>query len=853
MLLNVAAEKAIKGGSKPLDSRKQKSSLNNTIFRIVTSGLYIRPIEAIVRELCTNALDGHLNANKADVPFDVHLPNKLEPYFIVRDYGCSMSKDTMFDIYGVLGESTKNTSSKEIGGWGVGGKSPYAYTDTFFITTYLDGLKRIYQGSALAEESPLELLMEIPSDEPQGVEVKVPVKEEDFHRFVQAAETQLEPFEVRPNISGTQNFEYEYGFDAAMRKSYEVTLYLPNSDGSKLEFRKQTVEAIVNSDYPHAFGIQMGCVVYPINSTAENYEEFRSMLERISSLTGINSFIFKLPVDAVDIKPSREDLDYTERTNKVLKGIMDKVYAVAFKNYISLKRKVRQMPYNEAMSYLVNNADDGVFKYYLERTKHYNPILGCYSGLTDYKPRTERRIWRRLKNYFGEYRKNFVGAFPKNKQTPFYDLDKFKVVQTLEEKAKNYCDVGVSLAAFELNQGITVFLKSPSYVKKVLHYLDTNEDTNTGLYNGDSIDYISLGSLFHSYRYRSTEQREKELHTPKMNSNAALCFSAEELAFMTPILEKIYGKVEVIDTKSLPTGNVVADVTQRAIPRTQLEYTAAFINENGNVTDYASHIKVAYSYKEFEFFLEQLHKDLEYQVSTRAYEIVIHDRELSSPLYYPNSLLGMSSSVLLELLRMQKRNVVFVASPPAFAKRITESGKFLVTSIEDFKQDLLERVPAKAIRTMVKQVEINNIYSETLSNVRQSRRGWDTSRELKNAALLAHEMLRSPVLKQHFFKVLNPYKVRRLKYPKLAEYFYDERYKKTSYAQYNFTKRESKALAKRVIKRAQVLLEKRRMLNLVFACDEFNLMDNSTGITMHEYFQQIVKGVPDDNTETSAD
>ena len=121
MLLNVAADKAIKGGSKPLDSRKQKSSLNNTIFRIVTSGLYIRPIEAIVRELCTNALDGHLNANKADVPFDVHLPNKLEPYFIVRDYGCSMSKDTMFDIYGVLGESTKNTSSKEIGGWGVGG------------------------------------------------------------------------------------------------------------------------------------------------------------------------------------------------------------------------------------------------------------------------------------------------------------------------------------------------------------------------------------------------------------------------------------------------------------------------------------------------------------------------------------------------------------------------------------------------------------------------------------------------------------------------------------------------------------------------------------------------------------
>ena len=54
-------------------------------FNILSSGLYANKIKAIVRELSCNAVDSHVAANRSDVPFDVHLPNTLEPWFAIRD------------------------------------------------------------------------------------------------------------------------------------------------------------------------------------------------------------------------------------------------------------------------------------------------------------------------------------------------------------------------------------------------------------------------------------------------------------------------------------------------------------------------------------------------------------------------------------------------------------------------------------------------------------------------------------------------------------------------------------------------------------------------------------------------
>ena len=54
-------------------------------FKILSDGLYANKIRAIIRELSCNAVDSHVAAGKADVPFSVHLPNQLEPWFSIRD------------------------------------------------------------------------------------------------------------------------------------------------------------------------------------------------------------------------------------------------------------------------------------------------------------------------------------------------------------------------------------------------------------------------------------------------------------------------------------------------------------------------------------------------------------------------------------------------------------------------------------------------------------------------------------------------------------------------------------------------------------------------------------------------
>ena len=59
-------------------------------FSILSDGLYANKIEAVIRELSTNAYDSHVDAGHPDKPFLVHLPNRFKPVFYIRDYGTGL-------------------------------------------------------------------------------------------------------------------------------------------------------------------------------------------------------------------------------------------------------------------------------------------------------------------------------------------------------------------------------------------------------------------------------------------------------------------------------------------------------------------------------------------------------------------------------------------------------------------------------------------------------------------------------------------------------------------------------------------------------------------------------------------
>ena len=75
-------------------------------FDILSSGLYTDPITAIIRELSCNAYDAHVAAGKPDIPFEIHIPTRLEPYFSVKDDGIGLSDE---DIQGKQEAAAKIT------------------------------------------------------------------------------------------------------------------------------------------------------------------------------------------------------------------------------------------------------------------------------------------------------------------------------------------------------------------------------------------------------------------------------------------------------------------------------------------------------------------------------------------------------------------------------------------------------------------------------------------------------------------------------------------------------------------------------------------------------------------------
>jgi hypothetical protein len=123
MILNNAPQnEAILSNVSQVNSFSIKATAKS--FNILSSGLYANKIRAIIRELSCNAVDSHVAAGKADVPFDVYLPTALEPFFRIRDYGTGLDHEQVTNIYTTYFESTKTGSNDFIGALGLGSKSP---------------------------------------------------------------------------------------------------------------------------------------------------------------------------------------------------------------------------------------------------------------------------------------------------------------------------------------------------------------------------------------------------------------------------------------------------------------------------------------------------------------------------------------------------------------------------------------------------------------------------------------------------------------------------------------------------------------------------------------------------------
>jgi hypothetical protein len=286
-----------------LESSQSRVNMNATAFKILSSGLYSDKIGAVLREIGCNAADAHIMAGIPDRPFEVKLPTALDPTFSIKDYGPGLSHEDVMNNYQTYFHSTKAHSNEVTGCFGLGSKSPYAYTDQFTVKSAHDGVLRIYfcafndvgvPTTSLVSESPVS------DDWPHGLEVSIPISYSDQSAFETKAQETYRWFAVPPVITG----------GSAIRPvEYEWTVG---------RFRRIANKWSQNIAHPM---LVMGNVAYRFDHFALRNEIKTRKLDWLDTVLNwlyMQDIAFEVPIGLVDITASRESVEYTPRAQKAL-------------------------------------------------------------------------------------------------------------------------------------------------------------------------------------------------------------------------------------------------------------------------------------------------------------------------------------------------------------------------------------------------------------------------------------------------------------------------------------------------------------------------------------------------------
>ena len=323
-------------------------------FETWSDGLYPNKIKAVLRELGTNAIDGTVQKYRekypdVDInrdiisklrPFTVHLPTRFEPYFSNRDYGVGLGysvvphygdeadvANTMFSgsliecndfitgldpveveansiqvcddvstMYATYFYSNKCQSNDFTGCLGLGSKSPFGYGDSFVVTTWHSGFKRVYN-AVISEGFPsiVQIGEPVPMNghESTGMEIKFAVNQNDIENFRREAEGLYPYFALKPEIIGNTDIDIA-----------PVEYNIQNESWGMRERDDEGPRAL------------MGSIAYPIE------------LKHLQELSDIERNLLNTDIDIsfdigdLKITPSRESLSYKASTITNIKEML---------------------------------------------------------------------------------------------------------------------------------------------------------------------------------------------------------------------------------------------------------------------------------------------------------------------------------------------------------------------------------------------------------------------------------------------------------------------------------------------------------------------------------------------------
>lgn len=279
--------------SNDLDQKSFSIGDAGIIFDVLRNKMYSNPVLAICREISCNARDAHREVGKLDLPIQIYVPNHIEPFLKIKDFGPGISPDRMENIFLKYGKSSKRETNELIGYFGLGSKTPFSYTDSFTIITNYNNVK--YNYVCYIDETrvgKLALLSSSPTTEENGTEIIIPVKSKDFELFAEEVFNSTKYWNLKPQIFGTN-------------RTFTIPNYIQGNNWRlDISNRQYNLKLIVD-EIEYSIDYQ---VLRSISSNVDKY---------IHNINGTIQFLFK--TGEVSLSANREQVYLDDRTKAAIK------------------------------------------------------------------------------------------------------------------------------------------------------------------------------------------------------------------------------------------------------------------------------------------------------------------------------------------------------------------------------------------------------------------------------------------------------------------------------------------------------------------------------------------------------
>lgn len=289
---------------------------------------YSNPIGSIIREAASNSFDAHVEAGQTK-PIEIEIVdgNRLTGTansIIFRDFGPGFSPERIRNIYSKFFSSTKRETNEEIGGYGIGAKAPLAYVDMFTLVTNHEGTKYTYIIHRGEEQPRIELVDKEETDEDNGSEIIINIKEGDIYKFTH---------EIRNQLAFFDNIIFR-NCGVTPVETVKGKHFIWTEDNKQLR-------------------VCIGKVTYPVDSSIINPDDILREHSGHSNLrhgyytrqsTGI---VLYFDIGEIDVVWNRETIEYNDRTVEAIKQKIKDVYDEIY----TLIREKEEVTYEEWLNH----------------------------------------------------------------------------------------------------------------------------------------------------------------------------------------------------------------------------------------------------------------------------------------------------------------------------------------------------------------------------------------------------------------------------------------------------------------------------------------------------------------------